>query len=88
MMHLSAASDDLSFKVAVVMSAFSFGLSVPLVTFYVLILSSGQGNFIAAPAIETPYSFTVLTVAKTTPIPIPPPVPRMAGAVSTPFGTT
>lgn len=70
------------------MSASSLDSLVPSVTWLPHLLPSGPGNQIAATAIGRPGPLTVQTVAKTTPMPRPPPVPTMVGAVSTPMDTS
>ena len=83
--RLSTTSRSLSFGITIIVSTFSFNLSIPLVAFCILVLDSKRKGFVTTPTVRAPCSFAIRAITGAAPVPVPPPIPHVTNTMSAPF---
>jgi len=68
-----------------IVSTFSFNLSIPLIAFCILVLDSKRKGFVTTPTVRAPCSFAILAITGAAPVPVPPPIPQVTNTISAPF---
>ena len=84
-MRLSTTSRSLSFGITIIVSTFSFNLSIPLNAFCILVFDSKRKGFVTTPTVRAPCSFAIRAITGAAPVPVPPPIPHVTNTMSAPL---
>ena len=83
--RLSTTSRSLSFGITMIVSTFSFSLSIPARAFCILVLDSKRNGFVTTPTVSAPCSFAIRAMTGAAPVPVPPPMPQVTNTMSAPL---